>query len=1236
MQLCTRLAVLFCVALVANAPAADFEFRDNERVAFVGGSTAERMNLFGHFETMLHVHYPEKKLVVRNFGWPADEVSNQQRPSNYTKIDNPMAEFGPELFICFFGYNESFAGTSDEAIASFKQKYTDWINEHREQYSKDGREARFILVSPIAFEDTGNELGPDVAETNRRLATYTDAIKQLASDKSLPFVDVFTETKSDFANQPGAQYTINGAHLNKKGDRLLALLLADINGLGFKARVPGVAPLDQLRAAINDKSWLHLQDYRMLNGWYVYGGRRTWDTETFPGEYQKIRKMVAVRDQYIWDLAAGKDVPDQPDDSGTGEVFIPETMFGTRSDSFRENREPKTLEYPTPEEQIEQMTVPEGFKVELFASEREFPEFSNPTQMTFDPKGRLWVSCMINYPQWLPGSAKPGDKLFIFEDTDGDGKADECKTFYDKLICPTGFEFHKDGVLVVDEPRILFLRDTDGDDVADEVTHLLDGIATDDTHHAMGAWEWSHGGLLYTLEGVSMSTTLETPWGPFRNQGPSGAYVIDPLNWKVRHFKTPGYGNPWCLVFDRWGMGHIGDGTNARQHWTSPLSGYSVPSRKTLEANFNNEGMRPAVGNEFLWSRHLPDDMQGQFTYACVINMHGMPRFNVRDQEGTAGFEGERIDDLLSSTDKFFRPVDPQIGPDGAIWFGDWCNALIGHMQYSQRDPNRDHEHGRLYRMVYTGKPLLNPELQEGQSTAKLVDQLSSPELRTRYRARRVLRGRDKAEVYAALSSLTSNGASPEQLCEAMWMQESFRDLQPALVERILASDDFHARAAAVHSVSNEMERYDNALAVFANAVADEHPRVRLEAVRALSFVPTAEAAELALSVLNKPTDYWIEYTLEHTLQALAPYADQAAEEGTFLASASQELKDYYSDYKLASGPGGQAVKPLRVAEDDEIVLWKRVNAVKELSKIRGGNPKNGAVVFDRVCSACHMIGDKGKAFGPKLDLVGRQYSKEEIIKHVLWPNEKIAKGYETVQVITVDGLIKSGFVIKETEDALTLGVATDDGKGKQIEIAADDIDFRQEMKASSMPEGLMKTVAPSEFLDLMEYLSRQTGAVNGWIKTGQTEGPLRKHGDLIEVSRDAELKLGNNFPDNYSREAHLLLSPVSPTGYDFAFHSPNNGSDNPAVTIKLAERMQIGHIAIQNRRNKQFHERAKDLAVWISRNGKKWEQVWKSDKPAGDYAINIPPGTDAQYVKIGLDGNGILHLNEVVVYGKR
>ena len=244
----------------------------------------------------------------------------------------------------------------------------------------------------------------------------------------------------------------------------------------------------------------------------------------------------------------------------------------------------------SPEEFIKSCSVPPGFEVKLFADEKQFPELAKPVQLGFDGKGRLWVATMPTYPMWKPGQPKPSDKLLILEDTDGDGKADKCTTFYDKLHCPTGFEFWNGGVLVVDQPRLLFLKDTDRDDRADEVVHLIDGWATQDTHHTINAFEYGPGGLLYMLEGVSMSTTVETPWGPFRNFGSSGSYVLDPRTLKVRHFNTPGYGNPWCYVFNEWGQGFCGDGTGANQHWDTPLSGAQFAGRKGLNPVFPIEG----------------------------------------------------------------------------------------------------------------------------------------------------------------------------------------------------------------------------------------------------------------------------------------------------------------------------------------------------------------------------------------------------------------------------------------------------------------------------------------------------------------------------------------------------------------------------------------------------------------------------------------------------------------------
>ncbi|MCG8653474.1 MAG: SGNH/GDSL hydrolase family protein, partial [Pirellulales bacterium] len=360
------------------------QLRQRQRIVAVGNSLAERMNLFGHFETLLHTRFPEKELVFRNFGWPADEVGLQQRPSNYTKIDDPLEVFGPELFICFFGFNESFAGRDPQDISAFVANYRNYIARMTERFTKHGKKPTFVLVGPAAFEATGNPLQPSGAEENKNLQRYSQAIEKLAQADGHRFVDLFSSTKALFAQQPGNQYTINGAHMNQRGDAAVGsaldrALFGSQHPIGVTA-----SKFNDIRHWVNDKSWFHLQDYRMLNGWYVYGGRRTWDTETFPSEYRKIRNIVAVRDQYIWDMAAGRNVPAEPDDSATGEVFTPETMFGSRDDNFRKMREPKVLKYPTPEESIAMMTVPDGFKVKLFASEREFPELANPNQIAFD------------------------------------------------------------------------------------------------------------------------------------------------------------------------------------------------------------------------------------------------------------------------------------------------------------------------------------------------------------------------------------------------------------------------------------------------------------------------------------------------------------------------------------------------------------------------------------------------------------------------------------------------------------------------------------------------------------------------------------------------------------------------------------------------------------------------------------------------------------------------------------
>jgi len=259
-------------------------FIPHERIAFVGNSTAERMNLFGNFETRLLLRFPKQELVIRNFSRPADEVSVRQRANDYTKLDDPVAAFGADTYFCFFGFNESFTGGS--GVEKFKTDYANYLDEMKQKYPRDdaGDSPRFILVSPMAFESTGDPLAPEGKVENNNLQIYAEATKQLAQEKGLAYIDLLQPTMKLFAEKEGAQFTINGCHVNEAGDKAVAEVLEKVL-FGDPAVYASADVFEKLRKAVVDKSWVHLQDYRMLNGWYVYGGRRTFDTETFPREY---------------------------------------------------------------------------------------------------------------------------------------------------------------------------------------------------------------------------------------------------------------------------------------------------------------------------------------------------------------------------------------------------------------------------------------------------------------------------------------------------------------------------------------------------------------------------------------------------------------------------------------------------------------------------------------------------------------------------------------------------------------------------------------------------------------------------------------------------------------------------------------------------------------------------------------------------------------------------------------
>jgi HEAT repeat protein len=195
-------------------------------------------------------------------------------------------------------------------------------------------------------------------------------------------------------------------------------------------------------------------------------------------------------------------------------------------------------------------------------------------------------------------------------------------------------------------------------------------------------------------------------------------------------------------------------------------------------------------------------------------------------------------------------------------------------MQHHLRDPNRDHAHGRVYRITYTGRPLDKAAPIAGQSVAQLLDLLKSPENRVRYRAKIELSAHDAKEVIPAvekwIAALDKNDANyAHDLTEGLWMYSWNNVINEPLLKQVLKSPDHNARAAATRVLCYWHDRIPSSLEMLKTLVVDDSPRVRLEAVRACSFFKDPAALEVALDSLNKDQDEYLKYSLEETTKTL-------------------------------------------------------------------------------------------------------------------------------------------------------------------------------------------------------------------------------------------------------------------------------------------------------------------------------------------------------------------------------
>ncbi len=1119
-----------------------FAFKKGEVVAILGNGLPDRMQHDGWMETLLQSQLPGQQVRFRNMSASGDRPGSYPRSSGHMPMTDYLRLVKADVVFAFFGYNESFDGLAK--ADAHRQKLVDFVRTTRGSKANGTNFPRIVLFSPIAHENTRNPNLPDGKAHNVQLEAYTKATEAAAKEAGVAFVDLFHPSLEVFkaAQTP---LTINGVHLTEEGNRQIAEVIAKAL---FNQSVSASGSMESLRAAVLDKEAHWHARYRARDGNDVWGGRSTLtfvdgqnNAVVLQHELTMFDAMTANRDERVWARAIGKD-KDIDDNNVPRPVPVVSNVGGKSRSSSAEKE--GALRYISGEEGLKHMGVAKGFEANLFADEARFPQLINPVQMQVDTKGRLWASVWATYPMWEPLKAM-NDALLTFHDDNNDGRADRVTEFA-KVQNPLGFEFWNGGVLVTCPPELLFLKDTDGDGVADLRVIMLQGLDSSDTHHGANNLIYGPDGGIYWQSGVFMQHNHEHPWGSSLQTGASAMYRFDPRRFTIA-MHAPNSPNPHGISFDGWGNHFATDGTGGNAFQVRP-GGNAFKMTTLLKKE-----VRPVCANEVVSSTQFPESMQGDFLICNVIGFLGIKHYRLERNTDTGVVWGEPAGDeltvikenadgtktedksrgFLMSGDKNFRPSDAIFGADGALYVADWHNAIIGHMQHNVRDPNRDHKHGRIYRVIAKGRPLQAPVAIDGQPVAALLENLKHPADSVRHRTRVELSERDSKEVIAATQDWMKqfDPAKPghaHHLLEALWVHQQHNTRNPELLGQLLKSPEPHARiaAATVQHLWFNVEGSQHGgviaglqeLAAQKSGILSDTPA--LTTIR-IATIPERMMYDVKQLVVKPGKKVKLTFAnpdfMPHNILLVKPgKANEVGEKAMALGAKgfdvgfvpessdilwASKLVDHGQEQVIeftaptASGaypylcsfPGHHLImRGTLIVTDNlqeflaqnpepetKVTEWKLADFTEDLKRVGQHRTfARGQQQFAALaCAQCHQLGKEGTAFGPSLGDVVKKYKGDAkaVLQEILEPSKAVEEKYRNMTLEVGDENSITGIILAEDKDSVT--IQTGPTQAQVQKVAKSTIKSRRPSQLSLMPAGLLNTLDKEQILDLLAYL---------------------------------------------------------------------------------------------------------------------------------------------------------------------
>ncbi len=593
-------------------------------------------------------------------------------------------------------------------------------------------------------------------------------------------------------------------------------------------------------------------------------------------------------------------------------LFSVAISFGDSSieDTIEERKTEATDKPLPPEQAAATMVVPDGFQVTLFAGE---PDVQQPVGFCFDDRGRLWVAEAYNYPNH---GTKPGDRIVILEDSDGDGKFDKRKVFFDQLNYVTGIEVGFGGAWVMSPPFFYFIPDKDGDDVPDSKPELLlDGFGNHaNSHNLANGFAWGPDGWLYGTHGRTNFSRIAKPGTPDdqRVQFDGGVYRYHP----VKHTWEPyadGTTNPWGIDWNDVGDSFVTNCVNPHlfqviqgahyEPWRNRESSrYAYERISTIADHLHYLGgpnFHEGIGS------HAEDAMGGGHAHCGTMiylgdnwpdsyrnsvftnNIHGKRVNNDLLARSGSGYVASHGKDLLKSKDPWHMGVTIQYGPDGGVYVSDWSDTGECHSI-----KNTQRETGRIFKVTF-GAPSYQPVDFASLTNDELVQkQLHKNDWHVRH-ARRVLqeraaRGDDMSDVRKSLLQLfDANQDTPRKL-RAVWALYVIGGIDESFLLKQLNHESEYIRGWAIRLLCEGPVLSTAAMNRFI-AMADKDPSayVRLQLSSSLQRWKPEDRWSVAAELLQHKEDigdmnlplmnwYAIEPLIDRDLQRFADLALEA------------------------------------------------------------------------------------------------------------------------------------------------------------------------------------------------------------------------------------------------------------------------------------------------------------------------------------------------------------------------